>query len=102
MLTREDLQAISNLFMPRFDAIDKKFDTMNGRMNRLEIRMDRMEERMDHMEDDISALKYGQAELRKGMKRCNERIDEVYDLALHNFGQIEESKTRLNLLECHS
>ena len=106
MLTREDLQAIEDLLVPKFDAIDKrftgidkKFIGIDKRFDSLENRMDSLEMRMEHMESDVSALKAGQLDIRKEIKKCNDRIDDVYNLALNNFGQIEESKLRLSLLE---
>ena len=113
MLTREDLLAIEGILAPRFDTIDKQFegvtkrlDTHDKRFDRLEQRLDahdkrfeNLELRMEHLESDMSALKYGQLDLRREIKANYKKIKETYDLALENFGQIEESKTRLSLLE---
>ena len=127
MLTREDLQAINDLLTPKFDVIIKRLDyvenhmeelstrmgtlegrteelsnrigTLENQMSTVESRMDSLEMRMDRMESDISALKYGQIDIRKDIMRLSDRINDVCNLALNNFGQIEESKMRLNHLE---
>lgn len=120
MLTREDLLAIEGILAPRFDAIDEKFEGVTKRLDehdkrfdrlehrmehqesqlgRLEGRMGRLELRIEHLESDVSALRYGQLDLKKAIEANYKKIEETYDLALENFGQIEESKTRLNLLE---
>lgn len=40
-----------------------------------------------------------QVETRKDIKTFYHKVDETYNLALDNGGQIEESKVRLQLLE---
>ncbi|MBO5093988.1 MAG: hypothetical protein J6C33_06490 [Lachnospiraceae bacterium] len=99
MLTREDLLAIKEILSPRFDAIDKKFEGVTQRLDAHDKRFDRLELRVEHLESDISALRYGQLDLKKEIKTVYQKVEEAYDFALDNFGQIEESKTRLNILE---
>lgn len=99
MLTREDLLAIEGILAPRFDAINEKFEGVTQRLDEYDKRFDRLELRVEHLESDMSALRYGQLDLKKAVKANYKKIEETYDLALENFGQIEESKTRLNLLE---
>lgn len=83
----------------RLDGLEQRLDEHDKRFDGFERRFEGLELRMEHLESDVSALRYGQLDLRREIKINYKKIKETYDLALENFGQIEESKTRLNLLE---
>lgn len=51
------------------------------------------------MESEIGALKEGQQKLRQELKRVSDKVNETYELALENWGQVQESKARLTALE---
>lgn len=119
-LTKDDLLAIEGLFLGKFESIDKhlevlddrmegiegRMDGLEGRMDGLERRMDSIEEhvgnldmRMERVESDISSLKVGQMQMSKKLNEVSLKVDATYQFALENWGQIEESKARLTLLE---
>ncbi len=83
----------------RLDGIDERLDGLEGRMDKLEGTVADMNLRLEHVESDVSSLKIGQLELSCKLSEVSAKVDATYDLALENWGQIEESKVRLNLLE---
>ena len=98
-LTQEDLSAIKGVFAEQFESINKRFDAVEERLDRIEERLDRVEERLNRVETDVNSLKLGQIQLQKAFKKLEINIESVYTLALDNWGQIEESRKRLSLLE---
>lgn len=119
-LTKEDLCAIEGLFTGKFDGIDKHFEKIDERFDKMDQRMDAMDERFDkidqrfeslerkvtdidlrleHVESDVSSLKVGQIRMNDWLTKIDKKLDDTYTLALDNWGQIEESKGRLALLE---
>lgn len=119
-LTKEDLQAIEGLFTGKFDSIDRRFDAMDKRLDAMDERFDSMDKRLDamdkrfdaletkvenidlrleHVESDVSSLKIGQQRLQEKLNQVSDKVDATYELALENWGQIEESKKRLEILE---
>lgn len=67
--------------------------------NLLENKLQPINNRLDKLESEISSLKIGQQVIRQDIRQVKGRVDETYILALDNWGQIEESKHRLELLE---
>ncbi len=119
-LTKEDLNAIEGLFTGKFDGIDRHFekidhhldaidhhlDAMDERFDKMDQRFDSLEKtvtgidlRLEHVESDVSSLKVGQIQMNDRLNRIEKKLDDTYILALDNWGQIEESKGRLALLE---
>ena len=126
-LTKADLAAIEGLFTGKFnemndhfgiidkrlDGIDKRLDGIDERLDGIDERLDGIDERLDtlegkvkemdlrleHVESDVSSLKVGQLQLGSKLKEVSDKVDATYQLALENWGQIEESKVRLTLLE---
>ena len=119
-LTKEDLQAIEGLFTGkieaidgrfeaidrrfdavdrRFDAMDERFDAMDERFDTLETKVENIDLRLEHVESDVSSLKIGQQRLQEKLNKVSDKVDATYELALENWGQIEESKKRLEILE---
>lgn len=119
-LTKEDLNAIEGLFTGKFDGIDRHFEKIDHRLDAVDERLDAMDERFDkmdqrfdslektvtgidlrleHVESDVSSLKVGQIQMNDRLNRIEKKLDDTYILALDNWGQIEESKGRLALLE---
>lgn len=76
-----------------------RMDSMEGKVDVLTERVDIMEDKMDLMKEDTSSLKSGQLQIRKDLNIISERVTMTYDMALENWGQIAESKIRLNILE---
>ena len=127
VLTKEDLQAIEGLFDGRFGAIDKRFgaidkqfkaidkrfeamdkrfeamdqrfDKMDERFDKMDERLNKMDLRLEHVESDVSSLKVGQRMISEKLQKVSDKVDATYELALENWGQIEESKVRLAILE---
>jgi len=120
ILTKEDLIAIEGLFAGKFEKIDTRFDrlevrmdNLEGQMGKLEGRMENLEgrvenlegnvsdlkNRMEHVESDLCSLRVGQIQLSTKLNEISHKVESTYKLALENWGQIEESKTRLALLE---
>lgn len=87
------LQAISDLMDKKFD---ERLSPINNRLDKMEIRLDKMEIRLDKMESEISAIKIGQAELRKDMKELKLKVNETYELALDAWGQSTENRVWLD------
>lgn len=112
-LTKEDLNAIEGLFTGKFDGIDRHFEKIDHRLDAMDERFDKIDERLDslektvtgidlrleHVESDVSSLKVGQIQMNDRLNRIEKKLDDTYILALDNWGQIEESKGRLALLE---
>lgn len=78
---------------------DEKLQPVHNRLDRLEGRLDGMDSRLDRVESEIGALKEGQQKLRQELKRVSDKVYETYELALENWGQVQESKARLTALE---
>ena len=84
-----DEKALINVLSGLFD---KKLQPVHNRLDRLDSRLDRVE-------SEIGALKEGQQKLRQELKRVSDKVNETYELALENWGQVQESKARLTALE---
>ena len=112
-LTKEDLAAIEGLFTGKFESIDQRFEAMDQRFEAMDQRLETMDQRLEamdrhfdtidmrleNMESDISKLKVGQQLIKKEIYKISKQVDMTYDLALENWGQIEESKKRIAALE---
>ena len=112
-LTKDDLKAIEGVFAGRFETIDRRFEAIDQRFEAMDRRFEAMDQRFDnlastvhnidarleHVESDVSALKVGQQQLWNKLNQVSDKVDATYDLALENWGQIEESKVRLTILE---
>lgn len=105
-LTKEDLAAISELLDVKFIQVDKRLSVVEERLNvveerldKMEERLDKMEERLDRMDGNIVALRTGQSEIRSDLNKLSKRVDDIYDHVLDNWGEIQESKKRLERLE---
>lgn len=85
MLTQEDLMAIKGLFTEEFAVINQ--------------RLEKVELRLDKVESEVSSLKAGQLQMHQEIKNISRKVDATYELALDNWGQIVESKNRLDILE---
>lgn len=83
----------------RFDGMDSRLDKMDSRLDKMDSRLDKMDSRLDRVESEIGALKEGQQRLRQDLKRVSDKVNETYELALENWGQVQESKARLTALE---
>ena len=104
-LTNEDLQAIASLLQPihtrldnmdtRLDSMETRFDSMETRLDSMETRFDSMENRLDKIESEVSALKVGQREFNKELRRIKDKVSNTYDLALEVWGQSTENRTWL-------
>ena len=105
-LTQDDLNAIEGLFSGKFDGIDKRFESIDKRFESMDkqlVSLDNKVEginlRLEHVESDVAALKSGQLNFNKMLKKVSDKVDATYELALDNWGQIEESKGRIAILE---
>lgn len=85
MLTQEDLMAIKGLFTEEFAVINQC--------------LEKVELRLDKVESEVSSLKAGQLQMHQEIKNISRKVDATYELALDNWGQIVESKNRLDILE---
>ena len=83
----------------RFDSMDERFDSMDERFDRMDERFDRMDERFEKNEGYLAALKNGQKAIRMDISKMSQKLDETYKLAVVTWGEHEESKARLGLLE---
>ena len=83
----------------RLDKMDSRLDKMDSRLDKMDSRLDKMDSRLDRVESEIGALKEGQQRLRQDLKRVSDKVNETYELALENWGQVQESKARLTALE---
>lgn len=101
-LLRADFQELSG----RVGRLEDSVERLEDRVGRLEGSVEHLENRVEKLEDtvglvqaDISGLKIGQVQMRKELRTVSERVTVTYNLALDNWGQIVESKVRLNMLE---
>ena len=83
----------------RFEAIDQRFEAMDWRFDAIDQRFDAIDMRLERMDGDISKLKVGQQLIKKDLYKISKQVEMTYDLALENWGQIEESKKRISVLE---
>lgn len=93
------LMALSEMMDQKLEPIHHKLDGMESRMDHMETRMDHMETRMDHMEgrmdkleSQVSALRVGQLEMSKDIKKLSSQIDEANQLALDAWGRGVENR----------
>lgn len=79
------------------EKLEEKLD------KKLEIKFDEkltpIYERMDRMDGNIVALQEGQAELRQGLIRLENRVDDLYDVVVESWGELQETKKRVDRLE---
>jgi len=97
-LTNEDLQAIATLLQPindRLDKVDSRLDGVENRLDRVENRLDKVENRLDKVESEISALKVGQKELSKELRKVKDKVNATYEIALDAWGQSTENRVWL-------
>ncbi len=113
MLTQEDLMAIKELFTEEFAVINQRLEkvelrlekieqhlaVVDQRLDKVEQRLDKVELRLDKVESEVSSLKAGQLQMHQEIKNISRKVDATYELALDNWGQIVESKNRLDILE---
>ena len=83
----------------KFEQIDRRFEQIDRRFEQIDQRLKRLENTTDLMKNDISALQIGQHEMGQELNIVSERVTVTYNLALENWGNIVESKVRLNRLE---
>ncbi|MBR1931537.1 MAG: hypothetical protein IJ833_08730 [Lachnospiraceae bacterium] len=84
----EGLDTIAN----RLDKVDERLGKVENRLDKVENRLDKVENRLDKVESEVSALKIGQRELSKQMKRLDEKVTDTYNLALEAWGQSTENR----------
>ncbi len=99
-LTKSDLDAISVIIKTeispvnnRLDSLEGRFDNLENRFDNLENRFDNLELKVDKLEADVSSLKSGQKQIRRDIKRLNDKVDATYDLALDAWGTSTENRT---------
>ena len=81
------------------EKMEQKFEQIDRRFEQIDQRLKRLENTTDLMKNDISALQIGQHEMGQELNIVSERVTVTYNLALENWGNIVESKVRLNRLE---
>ncbi len=100
------LMALSEMMDQKLEPIHHKLDGMESRMNHMKTRMDRMEDSMDHMktrmdqmegrmdkvESQVSALRAGQLEMSRDIKKLSSQIDKANQLALDAWGRGVENR----------
>ena len=79
----------------RFDAVEKRLDGMDARFDAMEKRQDGMELRLEKVESYCSALRHGQNEIHKELKKLSDRVESTYNLALDAWGQSTENRNLL-------
>lgn len=80
-LTNEDLQAIASL-------MDNKLQPVHERLDKVEIRLDKLE-------SEVSALKAGQRDLGKEIRKVRDKVNDTYEIALDAWGQSTENRVWL-------
>ena len=101
-LTKQDLQAISDLFDEKFDQkfdekFDKKFDEkfdqkFEEKFAPVNERLDRIELRLEKVESEVSAVKSNQIDMRKELKVIDVKVSDTYQLALDAWGTSTENR----------
>ena len=81
------------------EKMDQKYEQIDHRFEQIDRRFKWLENTTDLMKNDISALQIGQHEMGQELNIVSERVTITYNLALENWGNIVESKVRLNRLE---
>ena len=79
----------------RFDTVEKRLDGMDARFDAMEKRQDGMELRLEKVESYCSALRHGQIEIHKELKKLSDRVESTYKLALDAWGQSTENRNLL-------
>lgn len=92
-LTKSDLDAISVIIKTEISPVNNRLDSLEGRFDNLENRFDNLELKVDKLEADVSSLKSGQKQIRRDIKRLNDKVDATYDLALDAWGTSTENRT---------
>lgn len=83
------LQVMSNLLDEKFD---EKLKPINSRLDNMESRLDNMDSRLEKLESDVSALRVGQVDIRKELKKVKHKVSDTYDLALDAWGTSTENR----------
>lgn len=96
---KELINVLSVLLDEKLQPVYYRLDSMGGRLDGMDSRLDKMDNRLDRVESEIGALKEGQQKLRQELKRVSDKVYETYELALENWGRVQESKARLTALE---
>ena len=96
---KELINVLSVLLDEKLQPVYYRLDSMGGRLDGMDSRLGKMDSRLDRVESEIGALKEGQQRLRQDLKRVSDKVYETYELALENWGQVQESKARLTALE---
>ena len=99
-LTKEDMQALSCMMKEEIregirdelKPVNEGLDTIANRLDKVDERLGKVENRLDKVESEVSALKIGQRELSKQMKRLDEKVTDTYNLALEAWGQSTENR----------
>ena len=81
-----------NCMESRMDRMEGRMDRIEGRIDHMEDRMNRMEGRMDKLESQVSALRAGQLETSKDIKKLGSRIEKANQLALDAWGRGVENR----------
>lgn len=74
-----------NLILESVNSLKTDVKTVNDRL-------DKMEGRLDKLESEMSALKVGQADIRKDIKKVDKRVSDTYELALDAWGKSTENR----------
>lgn len=74
-----------NLIFESVNSLKTDVKTVNDRL-------DKMEGRLDKLESEMSALKVGQADIRKDIKKVDKRVSDTYELALDAWGKSTENR----------
>ncbi len=74
------------------DMMDQKLQPIHELLGGMESRMNTMEARMDKLESQVSALRAGQLDMSKDIKKLNNRIEKANQLALVAWGRGVENR----------
>ena len=86
------LQAISEILDKK---LNERLSPINNRLDGIDNRLDAMDNRFEKLESQISALKVGQSNLRRDIKKIDETVTATHELALDAWAQSTENRTWL-------
>lgn len=93
------LEQKMDLMLEQMQDLREDVGDLKEEMQQLSGRVGRVEDNVGLVKLDVSALRSGQAQMRKELHTVSGQVEVTYNLALENWGQIKESKVRLSMLE---
>ena len=99
IMNMENVKLIMSKLDEILTSLTNYIGTSEERFGKIDERFEKMDERFEKTEGDLQALKNGQKWIRMDLQKMSQQIDDTYELALNTWGDHEETKAKLSMLE---